>query len=295
MSAMEIAREFEAGSAVICDAGHRDGLPLADSTVSGLARLTVVTPLFNEAESIERLATALGRLKHALAEKYVVELLFIDDGSRDATCEIWERFFAGDENARLVRHEVNRGIAAAIATGIAEAQSEIVASIDADCTYEPLQLVELLTRFRDDVHLVVASPYHPDGQVVGVPRWRLAISRLASRMYGLLLRNQLHTYTSCFRVYRRSAVVGLPVRRGGFVGVVELLWQVDRHGGTVVECPAVLSVRTTGQSKMRVARTTLAHLGLLAEAAWRRIWNGSIVRKRSGGRSPSYRHCLGKT
>lgn len=292
---MEIAREFEAGSAVICDAGHRDGLPLADATASGLARLTVVTPLFNEAESIERLATALGRLKNALAEKYVVKLLFIDDGSRDATCQIWERFFAGDENARLVRHEVNRGIAAAIATGIAEAQSEIVASIDADCTYDPLQLVQLLTRFRDDVDLVVASPYHPEGRVVGVPGWRLAISRMASRMYGLLLRNQLHTYTSCFRVYRRSAVVGLPVRRRGFVGVVELLWQVDRHGGTVVECPAVLSVRTTGQSKMRVARTTLAHLGLLAEAAWRRIWNGSIVPKRSGGRSPSYRHCLGKT
>ena len=300
--------DIPSGLSVTCDADHGR---LGESDVVGCAthddpdaedgqpnvrkspRLTVVIPLFNEAESIERLMGGLDGLKRALADKYVVELLFVDDGSRDATCDLLARAIAGDERARLVRHTVNQGIAAAIATGIGEAKSEIVASIDADCTYEPVQLLGLLSCFRDGVDLVVASPYHPHGHVEGVPAWRLAISRRASRLYGMVLRNQLHTYTSCFRVYRRSAVVGLPVRRGGFVGVVELLWQVDRQGGTVVECPAVLSVRTTGQSKMRVARTAFLHLGLLAEAVWKRVWKGSVHRELRGGHGSPY--SLGKT
>jgi glycosyltransferase involved in cell wall biosynthesis len=234
-------------------------------------RLTVVVPLFNEAESMERLRAELARLETALAGKYATEFLLVDDGSTDETWAVIQRLFAGNEQVRPVRHALNRGLAAALATGIAEAKTPIVASIDADCTYEPVQLVALLARLDDDVDMVVASPYHPLGEVVGVPAWRVAISKLASRLYRLVLRNQLHTYTSCFRVYRRSSVVNLPQARGGFVGVVEMLWELDRRGGTIVECPAVLTVRKAGQSKMRILATALGHLRLLAAAAWQRL------------------------
>src|SRR2546423_5300424 len=112
-----------------------------------------------------------------------------------------------------------------------EPTAEIVASLDADCTYDPQQLASLLARLADDIDLVVASPYHPAGSVVGVPSWRLALSRLASRLYGLVMSNKLYTYSSCVRVYRRSSVIDLPPVQDGFAGIVELLWQLDRHGG----------------------------------------------------------------
>jgi glycosyltransferase involved in cell wall biosynthesis len=233
-----------------------------------LPRLTVVVPLFNEAASIDRLRNELLRLGSALAGKYETEFLLVDDGSTDGTYTVIQHVFANNHQVRLVRHLVNRGLAAALATGIANARTAIVASIDADCTYAPVQLLSLLERFEEGVDIVVASPYHPQGKVVGVPTWRIAISKLASRLYRFVLRNQLHTYTSCFRVYRRSAVVGLPQTRSGFVGVVELLWQLDRRGGTIVECPAVLTVRKTGHSKMRILTAALGHLRLLAAAAW---------------------------
>src|SRR2546423_9762367 len=118
-----------------------------------------------------------------------------------------------------------------------EPTAEIVASLDADCTYDPQQLASLLARLADDIDVVVASPYHPAGRVEGVPRWRLALSRLASRLYGLVMRNHVHTYTSCVRVYRRSSVVDLPVLHGGFVGIVELLWQADRPNGRIADRP----------------------------------------------------------
>jgi glycosyltransferase involved in cell wall biosynthesis len=236
-------------------------------------RLAVVVPCFNEAESLPALAAALMRLEQALAGRYETELIFVDDGSGDATHDALTRMYEGRRDVLVVRHATNQGIAAAIATGIANATAEIVASLDADCTYEPVETITaLLNRLTNDVEMVVASPYHPAGGVIGVPRWRLALSKAASGCYRLLMRNKLHTYTSCVRVYRKSAVASLPPTLGGFVGIVELLWQLDCRGGRIAESPAILRVRTTGQSKMRLARTVLAHGRLLLKAAGQRLF-----------------------
>ena len=229
--------------------------------------LSVIVPCFNELESLEKLANGLERLRTRLGPACQLEILLIDDGSTDGTPARMRELFGGQTSIRIVEHDGNRGIAAAIGTGIREAKGEVLAMLDADCTYDPLLPIAMLDLLTDDVEMVVASPYHPQGRVEGVPGWRLGLSRMASRLYGLVLRNKLATYTSCVRVCRKAAVVNLPVRNGGFVGIVELLWQLDCHGGKIVECPAVLKVRTTGQSKMRVARATLAHLQLLSRAA----------------------------
>lgn len=233
--------------------------------------LTLVVPCFNEAESIDKLVCALERVQAALADQFQLQFVLVDDGSRDATWALLYNQFAMRGNVRLVRHPVNLGIAAAIATGLREAQTEIVASMDADCTYDPVQLVAMLPLLAPGVDMVVASPYHPAGRVVGVPPWRLAISKAASRLYRCVMRNALHTYTSCFRVYRRSAVVDLPLRNPGFVGIVELVWQLDRRGRQIAEYPATLTVRTTGHSKLRLARTVAAHLCLLTRAGFDRL------------------------
>lgn len=121
--------------------------------------------------------------------------------------------------------------------------------------------------------MVVASPYHPLGKVNHVPPWRLKLSKAASGLYRLVLRQKLHTYTSCFRVYRRSLVVGVPLRNSGFVGIAELVCELDRRGEKVVEAPATLDVRTTGQSKMRVLRAGWAHLRLICRTGLSRMFS----------------------
>jgi dolichol-phosphate mannosyltransferase len=233
---------------------------------------SVVIPCHNEAQGLTQLATATERLRSELGRHCELELLLVDDGSTDETWNLMRQHFGDRTDVTLLRHETNRGIAAAIATGLAHARADVVASLDADCTYDPLILVPMRQLLKDDVDLVVASPYHPSGNVEGVAAWRLALSRMASRLYRVVLRNKLHTYTSCVRVYRRNSVIELPLGNGGFVGVVELVWQLDRMGGKIVEHPAVLRVRKTGQSKMRVARTTCDHLRLLSRAARQRLF-----------------------
>lgn len=148
-------------------------------------------------------------------------------------------------------------------SGIRAAGTEIVCSIDCDCTYDPHELERMVPLLTPGVDLVTASPYHPKGKVLNVPGWRLFLSRGVTRMYRAVLHQKLYTYTACFRVYRRSAVVGMELERTGFIGIAELLGRLDLAGSRIQEYPATLAVRVIGQSKMRILRTIAGHIVLL--------------------------------
>ena len=233
--------------------------------------VTIVAPCFNEEAVLPYLAKTLDRVSAELGGEYDLRFIFVDDGSTDETWKVLESTFGGRSDCKLVRHERNSGVATAILTGIRNAGTEVVCSIDCDCTYDPMQLRDLIPMLQDDVALVTASPYHSSGRVLNVPRWRLALSKGLSALYRRVLRQKLRTYTSCFRVYRRSAVVDLPIQEGGFLGVAEMLGVLDLQGKRIVERPAVLEVRLLGHSKMKLARTITGHLrllGRLSAARW---------------------------
>jgi polysaccharide deacetylase family protein (PEP-CTERM system associated) len=240
------------------------GTPGREAAAGRRVPVSVVVPCFNEAAVLPYLANTLRSVKASLEDRYELTLILVDDGSTDGTATVLASLFGGRPDCVILRHPENRGVAAAILTGIEHARTEVVCSIDCDCTYDPHDLARMLPLLADGVDLVTASPYHRLGAVTNVPAWRLGLSRAASGLYRHVLRQKLATYTSCFRVYRRSAVVGLPVREGGFLGVAELLGLLDLRGGRIVECPAVLEARLLGRSKMKAARAVAGHLRLLA-------------------------------
>jgi polysaccharide deacetylase family protein (PEP-CTERM system associated) len=227
--------------------------------------VTLVVPCFNEEQSLRYLERTLESVQATYGEQYTFALLFVDDCSTDGTWDLLRELFGEREDCVLVRHARNQGVAAAIQTGLRQARTDIVCSIDCDCTYDPHELGRMIPLLRDGVDVVTASPYHPEGHVRNVPAWRLLLSKTLSRMYRMVLRQKLFTYTSCFRVYRRETVASLEVRRPGFLGVAELIAHLDEAGRRVVEYPTTLEVRVLGQSKMKVLRTALGHAGLLFE------------------------------
>jgi hypothetical protein len=129
----------------------------------------------------------------------------------------------------------------------------------------------MLPLMKPGVAMVTASPYHRDGNVRNVPGWRLTLSHGLSVMYRVLLRRKLSTWTSCFRVYRKSQILDLPLNETGFLGTAELAAQLCLHDRVIVEHPAVLEVRLFGASKMKTLRTIRSHLRLLARMATQRV------------------------
>jgi polysaccharide deacetylase family protein (PEP-CTERM system associated) len=232
--------------------------------------VTLVFPCYNEEIVLPYLANTLRSVEASLPE-YDLNFIFVDDGSKDKTWESLQQLFATRPNCIVLRHSQNQGVAATIMTGIRNARTEIVCSADCDCTYDPHEIKNMIPLLTDDVDLVTASPYHERGKVLNVPAWRLTLSKASSFLYRCVLHQKLATYTSCFRVYRRSAVVSLELRQGGFLGVAEMLGKMDLQGCRIVEHPATLEVRLLGRSKMKIARTILGHLGLLARLLAMRI------------------------
>ena len=246
------------------DAQWEGGSGNVEATPVAAKDVTVVVPCYNEEAGLAALAVHLASLRSACNGNYRLYFVFVDDGSADDTWMELHRVFGIWRDCEFVRHAANRGIAAAILTGLERAQNEVVCSIDCDCSYDPRQLLQMIPLLREGVAMVTASPHHPSGRVAGVPAWRLVLSRGVSMLYRVVLGGRLHTYTSCFRVYRRSAVSGMRLSNYSFLGVTEMLHRIAAREGTIVEHPATLEARTTGASKAEVLPTALDHLRLLA-------------------------------
>jgi dolichol-phosphate mannosyltransferase len=226
--------------------------------------VTLIVPCYNEEAGIDHLISHLHRSREFHRRRYDLQFLLVDDGSSDQT---YPRLVAATRalpQFTVIQHSYNAGITEAIMTGLRAAQTDIAATLDADCTYDPCQVGELLACLKPGVDLVTASPYHPHGLVENVPAWRLKLSHTCSWLYRRAMRTRLWTYTSCFRVYRRRAFLHFAPKHPGFVGLVEMLHWLEQRGGSIVECPATLRVRQFGQSKMRAMRVAREHLRFMA-------------------------------
>ena len=232
--------------------------------------LSIVVPCYNERDGIPQLLERLEETRRALGQDDELELIIVDDGSTDGTAERIETACRGRFNARVIRHERNRGLGAAMRTGFAHASGELIATTDSDCTYDPRDLVPMVRRLEQGADLVVGSAYHPQGAVYNVPAYRLFLSRYLSRLYRLVLGTDLYTYTGLMRLYRAEVIRSVPFESDDFLAVAELLVKALLSGYRAVEHPMSLSVRRHGTSKAVILQLIKDHLGFLGWLALHR-------------------------
>jgi dolichol-phosphate mannosyltransferase len=225
-------------------------------------KLSMVIPCYNEAQGAAALVTRLEETREALGAAWDWETICVDDGSADGTAARLEGLAAGRLPMRIVRHERNQGLGAALRTGYAHATGDVIATADSDCTYDPIELPAMLKALESGFDVVVASAHHPDGRVENVPEYRLVLSRGASRLYRLLLGCDIYTYTGLLRVYRAEVIraVAGGVRSDDFLAVTEILVAAILRGYRVAEHPTVLRARTFGRSKAVIPRVIRDHL-----------------------------------
>ncbi len=244
----------------------------ASSYPSGRAshvRATVHVPCYDEEEAVENLARRLLPARDAIEAEtpWRLDLLLFDNGSTDRTLERLREAFAGVPRARVHHSPVNLNVGGSLRAALPLTDAEVVVQLDADCTYDPLLVRELLRALDAGADVAIASPYHPQGAVEGVPPWRLVLSHTLSRLYRLATRLELYTYTSMVRAYRRRVLEAITWQADGFLATAEIAVRAHQAGFHLVEVPAVLHVREFGQSKIRVARVARDHVLFLARLA----------------------------
>jgi len=167
----------------------------------------------------------------------------------------------------FLHHARNRGLGAALRTGFAAAKGEIVCTIDSDCTYPPERLPEFVAHIERGADVVTASPWHPETGRADASKFRIGLSRGASRVYRVLVGTRVHTYTCLFRAYRRSRLNHIHFDSNGFAAVTEIMVKAILAGCRVEEVPMPLEARQFGVSKMSLRKAMVGHLNLMSSTA----------------------------
>ncbi|MCE5229403.1 glycosyltransferase [bacterium] len=247
-------------------------LPDADESTAGAptptpVMLSVVIPMFNEEEN---LAGTVDRVAATLKEGFLDgawEIIIVNDGSTDETAEVALRLAKDPAYPwlRVKGYATNRGRGMALRTGFAAARGQWIVSIDADLSYEPRYILDLVAvlRQQDDIDIVLASAYMPGGGAENVPMNRLFVSKFGNRILGWFMSaggHRIHTITCVFRAYRREVLDSMELESDGKDIHLEILSKALMLGYRVTEVPAILRRRAKGRSKFKFRTTAASHL-----------------------------------
>lgn len=218
-----------------------------------MTQLTAVIPVFNEAESLRTLHGELSAV--AARERYDLRIVFVDDGSTDASWQRIEELAASDDRVLGIRFRRNFGKAAALSAGFDAAEAPLIVTLDADLQDDPAEIPCFLAKMDQGFDVVSGwkqTRHDPWHKVIPsrIFNW------LVSRMTGV----KLHDHNCGLKCYRRDVI--LEVRLYGelhrFVPVL-----AAARGFRVAEVIVNHRPRKFGKSKYGVARFAKGLLDLL--------------------------------
>lgn len=222
--------------------------------------VSVVVPARNEESGIEAMLAELVASLDLLPST-PWEVIVVDDGSTDGTREA--ALALADDRIRVIRHEIGRGYGGALKAGIRRAVHPWILIIDADGTYPPCHVADLLTG-RDQTDMVVGARVGSQRRIPWLRRpAKWVLRRLASALSGV----EILDLNSGLRVFRRDlAERFLPLLPNGFSFTSTLTLAALSSGADVGYIPIDYRHRT-GRSKIRPIRDTLGFLTLIIRTA----------------------------
>src|ERR1700741_5020872 len=117
-------------------------LPVSESDVA----VSIIVPVRNEADNI---APLIAEISAALDGRWNYEIIYVNDGSTDATAERLRAIMKERENLRQLRHAVSTGQSAAVRSGVRAARGAIVATLDGDGQNNPMFLPDLIAAIQN--------------------------------------------------------------------------------------------------------------------------------------------------
>jgi len=222
--------------------------------------LSVVIPMFNEGENVRGSVEAVCSQLRSSGRSF--EVICVDDGSTDNTRAELELIARQMPEVRIAGYSANRGRGRALREGFTASRGAFVISIDADLSYHPRQILDLLKRLEspDSPDIVMASPYMPGGKTEGVSPFRLLVSRGGNLLLRQAMGRKYYTLTGIFRGYRRKVFDCIELYSDGKEIHLEIIAKAEAAGLQAVEVPAVLTSRRHGKSKLKLPLTVFSHL-----------------------------------
>jgi len=207
--------------------------------------LSIVTPVFNEMLTIERL---LDRVRMAPALELKKELIVVDDCSTDGTREYLQRL-TGDDIVCLF-HERNRGKGAALRTGFARATGDVVLVQDADLEYNPEEYPKLLRPILDGrADVVLSSRFLTGDEHRVLYFWHSIANRGLTLLSNVFTNLNLTDMESGYKVFTRRVLERITIEENRFGFEPEIVAKVARLQCRIYEVGISYAGRTYTEGK----------------------------------------------
>ncbi|MDX3969304.1 MAG: glycosyltransferase family 2 protein [Bradyrhizobium sp.] len=199
--------------------------------------VSIVVPVRNEADNIAPLIAEIGA---ALDERWAYEIIYVNDGSTDATGERLAAIMKQRSNLRQLRHARSGGQSAAVRSGVRAARGDIVATLDGDGQNNPAFLPDLIAAVEKSPRIGLAAGQRVGRKDTGFKKFQ---SRVANGVRNAILKDGTRDTGCGLKAFRRDVFLMLPyfdglhrflpalVRREGYeIAYVDVIDR-PRHSG----------------------------------------------------------------
>lgn len=241
------------------------------ASVENPVKLSILMPVYNEEE---RIADAL---KQALAVDYPceIELVVVDDGSRDGTGEVLGR--VDDARLRVITHQRNAGKGAAIKTAVDNAEGEYMVILDADLEYDPQDIPRLLEPVLDGRATVVYGN-RTFGSHSSYSFWYVMGNKGVTLAANVLYNSYIGDLETCFKLMPLELYRSLQVRSRGFGMEAEVTGKLLRQRIRPYEVPISYRARGREEGKKITWKDGVEAIWILARERARRHPVGPAAR-----------------
>ena len=217
--------------------------------------VSVVLPCYNEEAILPGNLNRVIEYLDSKKESFRWQIVIVNDGSKDDTGEIADRFAKQHNRIKVIHHPVNLNLGHALQSGFRHSDGDIIVVLDVDLSYSVEYVGQMVDKMQETMSdIVIASPYMKGGQVTGVPFMRALMSRFVNRFMSMAAQDKYHTFTSMARAYRGDFIRTLNLKTKDYEINPEIMYKGMILRSRMVEIPAHLD--WTEQNKFAGKRTS---------------------------------------
>lgn len=226
--------------------------------------ISIILPVYNEAETVEKTLRVLNCLVNVPHEVVIVY-----DSDSDTTIPVVKNLQKEIKTLLLQKNLYGPGVVNAIKTGFKVTNTPVVCIYTADFADQPDAIDLMYKKVQQGFDIVSGSRYIPGGQKYGGPWLQTKLSRVGNCLFRILTHFPLTDVTYSFKMYRRDVIDNISIEYdAGWVISLEICLKAYLKGFKFAEIPAVWIARQQGESKFSLGKWLPVYLRLFFYGVW---------------------------